>query len=245
MGEPVDRRGRWIVPLRIVTIDGTLSFITATTHFSMVMDVTLSEIAIEAFLPADAQTAAFLRRPTRHEAGAASKTRSDPLQRGEGLQPGRGEGVLLDPALRQRIRGDLRHAPRAVDQAQDRAAPAAAAPPAWRSPSTGDDQRAVRADRLDEVLRRHFARRPARRPVRTGRRGAAPRRRARNRRCACHVAGQRLGQRGARHRVERRGAGAQLRVGQLAARVVAQRLDQAVDRAARRLAAARRGPGPS
>lgn len=53
-------------PLRIVTIDGTLSFIAATTRFGMVKDVTLSEVSIETFLAADAATAAFLRH------GAAS-----------------------------------------------------------------------------------------------------------------------------------------------------------------------------
>ena len=49
------------VPLRLATLGGTLSFIVATTRFAHPMDVTVSEIAIETFLPADAETAAHLR----------------------------------------------------------------------------------------------------------------------------------------------------------------------------------------
>lgn len=49
------------VPLR-VRIDGrTLSFMSAITVFGTPLDVTLSELAIETFLPADAETAALLR----------------------------------------------------------------------------------------------------------------------------------------------------------------------------------------
>lgn len=41
---------------------GELSFLTTTTVFGAPVDVTLSEIFVEALLPADAQTAATLRR---------------------------------------------------------------------------------------------------------------------------------------------------------------------------------------
>jgi transcriptional regulator with XRE-family HTH domain len=49
------------VPLRI----GGLSFLSTRTTFGTAVDVTVSELAIEAFFPADAATAAALRRPGR------------------------------------------------------------------------------------------------------------------------------------------------------------------------------------
>ncbi len=45
------------VPLRLQSDRGPLSFLTTTTVFGTAVDVTLSEIAIEAFFPADAETA--------------------------------------------------------------------------------------------------------------------------------------------------------------------------------------------
>lgn len=50
------------VPLRLATQDGTLAFISTTTVFGTPLDVTLAELALESFFPADAQTAAILRR---------------------------------------------------------------------------------------------------------------------------------------------------------------------------------------
>jgi transcriptional regulator with XRE-family HTH domain len=47
----------FVVPLRLDSPAGALSFISMTTMFGTPLDVTLSEIAIEAFLPADAETA--------------------------------------------------------------------------------------------------------------------------------------------------------------------------------------------
>ncbi len=50
------------VPMR-VKMDGiVLSFISTITIFGTPLDVTLSELAIESFFPADAETAAFLRK---------------------------------------------------------------------------------------------------------------------------------------------------------------------------------------
>lgn len=49
------------VPLRLWSEGGLLSFIGTTMVFGTPLDVTLAELAIETFLPADAQTAAFLR----------------------------------------------------------------------------------------------------------------------------------------------------------------------------------------
>lgn len=49
------------VPLRMATPAGTLALISTTTIFGSPVDVTLSELAIEAFFPADEQTAERLR----------------------------------------------------------------------------------------------------------------------------------------------------------------------------------------
>ena len=49
------------VPLKLRTPDGVLSFLSTTTIFGTPVDVTLSEIALESFFPADAETAAALR----------------------------------------------------------------------------------------------------------------------------------------------------------------------------------------
>jgi transcriptional regulator with XRE-family HTH domain len=51
-----------VVPLRLRTDAGPLSFFSTTTVFGTAVDVTLSELAIEAFFPADAATAETLRR---------------------------------------------------------------------------------------------------------------------------------------------------------------------------------------
>lgn len=51
------------IPLRLVTEAGdTLSFVSTTTVFGTPVDITLSELAIELFFPADAGTAEALRR---------------------------------------------------------------------------------------------------------------------------------------------------------------------------------------
>jgi transcriptional regulator with XRE-family HTH domain len=51
-----------VVPLQFVADAGTLSFFSTTTVFGTPVDITLAELAIEAFFPADATTAAALRR---------------------------------------------------------------------------------------------------------------------------------------------------------------------------------------
>ena len=51
-----------VVPLVLDTPDGTLSFISTTTVFGTPVDVTLSELALETFFPADAATADRLNR---------------------------------------------------------------------------------------------------------------------------------------------------------------------------------------
>ncbi|WP_135467116.1 helix-turn-helix domain-containing protein [Crenalkalicoccus roseus] len=50
------------VPLRLATAEGTLALLSATTVFGTPLDVTLAELMLETFLPADAATAAALHR---------------------------------------------------------------------------------------------------------------------------------------------------------------------------------------
>ena len=66
---PVSSEGRWtkeeeglevIVPFRLMTEQGTLSFISTTMVFGTPIDITSSELAIESFFPADAATAAAI-----------------------------------------------------------------------------------------------------------------------------------------------------------------------------------------
>lgn len=52
------------VPFRLATPAGVLSFISTITVFGTPIDVTLSELALESFFPADAATAAALRNLT-------------------------------------------------------------------------------------------------------------------------------------------------------------------------------------
>jgi transcriptional regulator with XRE-family HTH domain len=49
-----------VVPFQLATPNGVLSFISTTTVFGTPVDVTLQELAVESFFPADAQTAAAL-----------------------------------------------------------------------------------------------------------------------------------------------------------------------------------------
>ncbi len=60
---PRDSGSDIAVPLILDTPMGRLSFLSTTTVFGTPVEVTLSEIAIESFLPADTETAARLRLP--------------------------------------------------------------------------------------------------------------------------------------------------------------------------------------
>jgi len=57
-----------VVPLRLVTEAGTLAFFSTTTVFGTPVDITLSELALESFFPADAATAEILRRLAEEDA---------------------------------------------------------------------------------------------------------------------------------------------------------------------------------
>jgi transcriptional regulator with XRE-family HTH domain len=51
-----------VVPLQLSTEDGTLSFFSTTTVFGTPVDITLAELALESFFPADTPTAKTLHR---------------------------------------------------------------------------------------------------------------------------------------------------------------------------------------
>ena len=55
------------VPLQLATPQGVLSFISTTTVFGTPTEITLSELSLEAFYPADAATATLLTRPNTRE----------------------------------------------------------------------------------------------------------------------------------------------------------------------------------
>jgi len=57
--------GAIAVPLRLRTDDGELAFISTATTFGTATDVTVSELAIESFFPADDATAGVLTSPRR------------------------------------------------------------------------------------------------------------------------------------------------------------------------------------
>jgi hypothetical protein len=61
--------GSVAVSLRLHTEHGTLSLLSTTMVFGTPVDVTLSELAIEAFFPADAATADLLQRFAPNAAG--------------------------------------------------------------------------------------------------------------------------------------------------------------------------------
>jgi len=65
-----------VVPLQLATPTGTLSFISTTTVFGTPVDITLSELALETFFPADASTASALRQlaESDYTGGAAAST---------------------------------------------------------------------------------------------------------------------------------------------------------------------------
>jgi transcriptional regulator with XRE-family HTH domain len=60
--KPIPDHASVVVPLQLTTDAGLLSFFSTTTVFGTPVDVTLSELALESFYPADAATAEALRR---------------------------------------------------------------------------------------------------------------------------------------------------------------------------------------
>jgi transcriptional regulator with XRE-family HTH domain len=62
------------VPFKIITAAGLLSFFSTTTVFGTPVDVTLSELALELFFPADAATAEIVQRLAGDTASAPRRT---------------------------------------------------------------------------------------------------------------------------------------------------------------------------
>jgi hypothetical protein len=60
-----------IVPLVLATPMGSLSFISTTTVFGTPVEITLSELALETFFPADAKTGEILRSMALASSGAS------------------------------------------------------------------------------------------------------------------------------------------------------------------------------
>ncbi|MBX3605011.1 MAG: helix-turn-helix transcriptional regulator [Piscinibacter sp.] len=60
--EPPGAEPAVVVPLQLASPHGTLSFISTTTVFGTPVDITLAELALETFFPADEATAQALRR---------------------------------------------------------------------------------------------------------------------------------------------------------------------------------------
>lgn len=65
--EPAGERAAFALPLLLEHAGRTLSLLSAVTTFNTPADVTVSELAVETFLPADRQTAEFLRAPAAEE----------------------------------------------------------------------------------------------------------------------------------------------------------------------------------
>jgi transcriptional regulator with XRE-family HTH domain len=61
-----------VVPLQFATTHGVLSFFSTTTVFGTPLDITLSELALESFFPADAATAEALRRQAESTSSAVA-----------------------------------------------------------------------------------------------------------------------------------------------------------------------------
>ncbi len=69
-----------VVPLRLVTPAGILSFISTTTVFGTPVEITLSELALETFFPADAPTAAFSAQRRGRSAASGRAPMTSPNQ---------------------------------------------------------------------------------------------------------------------------------------------------------------------
>jgi transcriptional regulator with XRE-family HTH domain len=90
-GRPPSRRRDYagmIIPLELATKAGTLALFGTTTTFGTPLDLTLAELALECFYPADASTAAMLRqaaeernRAQRTATGKGTSTSSPPQDR--------------------------------------------------------------------------------------------------------------------------------------------------------------------
>jgi len=70
--------GMVAVPFQLATVHGPLSFFSTTTVFGTPVDITLSELAIEAFFPADQATVAIMRQLAEEVPPPVPEARSGP-----------------------------------------------------------------------------------------------------------------------------------------------------------------------
>ncbi len=74
---PPDEHAPLAVGLRVRTAAGTLSFLSTTTVFGTPVEITLAELAIESFFPADAATAEVLRAMLAEQPPSVTLAHSD------------------------------------------------------------------------------------------------------------------------------------------------------------------------
>ena len=72
--QTADSGSEFVVPFKIITSAGLLSFFSTTTVFGTPVDVTLSELALELFFPADAASAEIVHRLTGKAGGEPRRT---------------------------------------------------------------------------------------------------------------------------------------------------------------------------
>ena len=72
--QTADSGSEFVVPFKIITSAGLLSFFSTTTVFGTPVDVTLSELALELFFPADAETAEIVHRLAGNTASPPRRT---------------------------------------------------------------------------------------------------------------------------------------------------------------------------
>src|SRR4029079_3142876 len=96
------------VPLRLRSGDGELRLLTTLTHFGTAVDVTVAELRLEAFLPADEPTAAVLKAMAGARARRLRSPSAFPVVAGPATPPGWRNGSsrrVCGPSLDQgRIR---------------------------------------------------------------------------------------------------------------------------------------------
>jgi transcriptional regulator with XRE-family HTH domain len=71
--EPFTEHPGVVLPVRLATPEGVLSFFTTAATFGTAADVTLSELTVESFFPADAETERVLRARQQQERGAGGQ----------------------------------------------------------------------------------------------------------------------------------------------------------------------------
>jgi hypothetical protein len=69
------------VPLRLRCAEGELRLLTTLTSFATAVDVTLAELHLEAFLPADRETAEILRKRAAERTGRSERSEQQSQRR--------------------------------------------------------------------------------------------------------------------------------------------------------------------